>query len=141
MTSVEPNATFNFPSFQHIVKSIGFGANFDNPINAELRQDRSHHTADSSTEKSLPTRESPSTPAQKRSFADFTMKITEVAEDLFLFGSGRYHERPVKRRRVDKETGDSQNRFAAPLPDFQLSVEAVWHQAQASSSLLDCEDD
>ncbi|KAI2501126.1 hypothetical protein MHU86_13349 [Fragilaria crotonensis] len=140
MSSVKPNATFNFPSFQHIVKSIGIGTNFENPTDEELTKGR-HHTSDLSTEKSLPIRESPSTPAQKRSFADITMKITEVAEDLFLFGSGRYHERPVKRRRVDKETGDPQNRSAPPLPDFQLSVEAVWHQAQASSSLFDCEDD
>ena len=69
------------------------------------------------------------------------MQITEAAEDVFLFGSGQYHERPVKRRRFEPGTGRPQDENGVPLPDFQLSVEAVWHHAQASSSLLDSADD
>jgi hypothetical protein len=140
MSSIKPNSTSHFASLHYIVKRFGFGSNLEDPINAELTK-ASHDTADSSTEKSVTARTSSSTPAQKRSFADITMKITEAAEDMFLFGSGRYHERPGKRRRVDQEIGDPQHPLAAPLPDFQLSAEAVWHQANTSCSLLDFDDD
>ena len=78
---------------------------------------------------------------QKRSVVDITMKITEAAEDIFLFGSGQYHERPAKRRRLDPKTGQPHDaNGGAPLPDFQLNGEAVWHYAQASPSRLDNDD-
>ena len=47
---------------------------------------------------------SPGRPAtkQKRSFADITMKLTEAAEEMFLFGTQDYHERTSSARPANR---------------------------------------
>ena len=131
--------TFNFPSFQKIARSFGFSESIEDSISTELSA--SQDGSDRTTKTSLGTPTSSPGPLPKRSFVDITMKITEAAEDIFLFGSGQYHERPAKRRRLDPKTGQPQDATGgAPLPDFQLNGEAVWHYAQASPSLLDNDD-
>jgi hypothetical protein len=118
-------------TFQEFVSNFGFG-----PHKANDNMPKSIGRCDDTKKNATVTTFKP--PEQKRSFAEITMKLTEAAEDIFLFGSGHYHERPAKRRRRDP-AGDRCTENGDELPDFQLATVAVWKQAQASSSLLDTE--
>lgn len=87
---------------------------------------------------------SPGRPAtkQKRSFADITMKLTEAAEEMFLFGTQDYHERtssarPAKRQRRSMKRQESWE----GQEDYTLNTKAVFDLARASSSLLDSTSD
>jgi hypothetical protein len=126
MPFLAPNAKSSF-TFQTFVNNFGFGSQKDDD-NISKSIGRCDDTFTNSTV-------TPFTPTEpKRSFAEITMKLTEAAEDLFLFGSGHYHERPTKRRRRDA-TGNRCLENGDELPDFQLATVAVWKLAQTSSSL------
>ncbi len=130
MPFLAPNTKSSF-TFQAFVSNFGFGSHKEDDNIA-----KSTGRCDDSTSNSTATTFTPH--ESKRSFAEITMKITEAAEDLFLFGSGHYHERPTKRRRRDA-TGKRCPENGDELPDFQLATVAVWKLAQNSSSLLDTE--
>ena len=130
MSSLAPSTKSSF-TFQKFVSNFGFGLHKENDTipTSNGRCDDTNNTSTVTTFQP---------PEQKRSFAEITMKLTEAAEDIFLFGSGHYHERPAKRRRRDT-TSDRCTENGDELPDFQLATVAVWKLAQASSSLLDTE--
>jgi hypothetical protein len=86
----------------------------------------------------------------RQTFEDVAMHFTEATEDFCLFGSAEYHEKSTKRCQgkaisniqcssVESvyDTNDKPVVTKGMIPDFQLDRRSIWKKAQASSSLLD----
>lgn len=121
-------------TFTSLIKNFGFGEGCgvsDVEVNGgEVRMADSKESAESASVYTASSKEAP----EKKTLKDIAMKVTEVAEEMFLFGTQDYHRRAAKRRkRVSSE--DS----SGTVRDFRLPTAEVCQLAKASSCLLDNE--